>query len=106
MSEGPTISTHVLDTQLGRPAAGVEVVLLRVAGGGEEVVGGGTTDADGRIRRLLNGAPVPGHYRLEFRLNGPFFASFSTVFRVADADRSYHVPLLVSAYSMSTYLGS
>lgn len=106
MSEGPTISTHVLDTQRGRPAEGVEVVLLRVAEGGEEIVGGGTTDADGRIRRLLDGPPRAGDYRLEFRLGGPFFTSFSSVFRVTDPTRSYHVPLLLSPYSMATYLGS
>jgi 5-hydroxyisourate hydrolase len=106
MSEGPTISTHVLDTQLGRPAEGVEVVLVRLVEGGEEIVGGGTTDADGRIRRLLDGAPEIGDYRLDFRLGGQFFQSFSTVFRIADPSRSYHVPLLMSPYSMSTYLGS
>jgi 5-hydroxyisourate hydrolase len=107
MSEGPTISTHVLDTQRGRPAEGVEVILLRVADGGEAIaVGRGTTDVDGRIRRLLDAAIEAGQYRIEFRLNGPFFESFSTVFRVADPGRSYHVPLLLSPYSMSTYLGS
>jgi 5-hydroxyisourate hydrolase len=106
MTDGPTISTHVLDTQLGRPAEGVEVVLLRVVDGADTIVGRATTDADGRIRRLLDGAPEVGQYRIEFRLNGPFYESFSTVFRVADADRSYHVPLLLSPFSMSTYLGS
>lgn len=106
MSEGPTISTHVLDMQLGQPATGVEVVLLRVVDGAEETVGRGTTDADGRIRRLLDGGLEPGRYRIEFRLGGPFFDSFSARFTVVDAGRSYHVPLLLSPYSMSTYLGS
>ena len=106
MSDTPTISTHVLDTQHGRPAEGVAVQLLRVADGGEEIVGGGTTDADGRIRRLLDGPLAAGQYRIEFRLVGPFFGSFSASFRVVDLERSYHVPLLMSDYSMSTYLGS
>jgi 5-hydroxyisourate hydrolase len=106
MSERPTISTHVLDTQRGQPSEGVEVVLLRVAEGAEEIVGGGTTDADGRVRRLLDGVLEPGRYRIEFRLDGPFFDSFSVLFRVTDAGRGYHVPLLLSPYSLSSYLGS
>jgi len=106
MSERPTISTHVLDTQRGQPAEGVEVVLLRVAEGGQEIVGGGTTDADGRVRRLLDGVLEPGRYRIEFRLGGPFFDSLSVLFRVTDTGRGYHVPLLLSPYSLSSYLGS
>jgi 5-hydroxyisourate hydrolase len=106
MSDGPTISTHVLDTQRGRPAEGVEIVLLRVTDDGAEVVGGGTTDADGRIRRLLDGSLERGRYRIEFRLDGPFFEWAATQFLVIATDRSYHVPLLMSAYSLSTYLGS
>lgn len=102
----PTISTHVLDTERGRPAAGMEVALLRVEGSGEHLVGRGTTDEDGRIRQLLDGPLQAGYYRIEFRISGPFFISMATWFRVEDTSRSYHVPLLLSPYQLGTYLGS
>lgn len=107
MIEGkPTISTHVLDTQHGRPAEGLEVALLRVEGDGEHLVGRGTTDADGRIRQLLDRPLEAGYYRIEFRIGGPFFMSMAAWFRVEDTSRSYHVPLLLSPYQLGAYLGS
>lgn len=102
----PTISTHVLDTQRGRPAQGVEVALLRVEAGEERMVGGGVTDQDGRVRELLSGALSEGFYRIEFRIDGPFFMSMAVWFKVEDAGRSYHVPLLMAPYQLGTYLGS
>lgn len=102
----PTISTHVLDTERGRPATGVEVALLRVEGDGEHLVGRGTTDEDGRIRQLLDGDLQPGYYRIEFRIAGPFFMSMAVWFRVDDTSRSYHVPLVMAPYQLGTYLGS
>jgi 5-hydroxyisourate hydrolase len=105
MSEGPTISTHVLDVEHGRPAAGVSVHLYRVDGS-ERRVGGGTTDADGRISRLLDGGLDAGDYELRFDLGGQFFLGFACAFRVNDTERSYHVPLLLGAYSLTTYRGS
>jgi len=104
--ERPTISTQVLDTQLGRPAEGVEVALLRVEEGEERLIGGGTTDADGRIRRLLEEPLEAGFYRIEYRIAGPFFMSMAVWFRVDDPARSYHVPLLLAPYQLGTYLGS
>jgi 5-hydroxyisourate hydrolase len=107
MSEAqPTISTHVLDTQHGRPAQGVEVALLRVEDGEERIVGGGVTDQDGRVRQLLGGPLLEGFYRIEFRIDGSFFMSMAVWFRVQDATRSYHVPLLMAPYQLGTYLGS
>lgn len=102
----PTISTHVLDTERGRPATGVEVALLRVEDGAERLVGRGTTDDDGRIRQLLDGQLEAGSYRIEFRVDGPFFLSVAVWFRVEDTGRSYHVPLIMAPYQLGTYLGS
>ena len=58
------ITTHVLDTSRGRPAAGVPVVLERAVESGWAPLGRGTTDADGRVRDLLESAPADGRYRL------------------------------------------
>ena len=99
-----TISTHVLDTERGLPAAGVRVELLR----GDDVVGSGTTDADGRIADLSRGQSLgPGRYRLVFA-DPPsrFFRRVELEVELDDADRHYHVPLLVSPYSCASYRGS
>lgn len=109
-----TISTHVLDLATGEPASGVGVALFRMADDGSpEMVSDLQTDADGRIFDLLEGAPlVAGDYQLAFDvggyLDGPdaFFQSAALALRVIDADRSYHVPLLLSPFGMSTYRGS
>ena len=106
MGEAPTISTHILDTELGQPAPGINVALYRVEGDAEAVVGRGTTDDDGRIGNLLNGTLVSGTYRLAFELDGAFFRQASVTFVVDDSSRSYHVPLLLAPYSLSTYRGS
>lgn len=105
----PTISTHVLDTGTGVTAAGIPVRLLRWApDGSETVVGEAITDADGRVRDLLGGAPlVAGAYRLEFGLDdGGFFTGLSVDLRIEDPARSYHVPLLRAPFGLSTYRGS
>lgn len=77
----PTISTHVLDTGRGAPAAGVRVHLWRrPANGGptERLAGEATTDADGRVRDLLAGEPLEaGEYRLEFEFDAPSSAAGS-----------------------------
>src|SRR3954451_17368424 len=106
MDDQPTISTHVLDTQNGAPASGVEVVLFRSTTDGEREVGSGTTDSDGRIRRLLQTELEPGEYVIEFQLDGVFFGTVALSFRVDDASRSYHVPLLTAPYSIASYRGS
>ena len=106
----PTISTHVLDTATGAPAAGVPVRLVRVIADGAEVdAGSGVTDHDGRIRELLVGDLTPGDYRLFFDLTdvgGGFFTGLALDLTVADAGRSYQVPLLLAPFGMTTYRGS
>ena|SRR5215211_95939 len=105
MTDGPTISTHVLDVELGRPAAGINVYLYRVDGA-ERQVGAGTTDDDGRVRRLIDDDLEAGDYELRFDIGGAFFLGFACAFRVTDTSRSYHVPLLLGPYSLTTYRGS
>jgi hydroxyisourate hydrolase len=109
-SDSPTVSTHVLDTQAGFPRPGVKVRLVRLLDDGAEApVGNGITDADGRIRSLLRGELIPGDYRLYFDLRGhggEFFESVTLGIRIDDAARSYHVPLLLAPYAMTTYRGS
>lgn len=111
------ITTHVLDTAHGRPAAGVPVLLeAREEGGAWRALGRGETDADGRLRTLLpEGTPTPaGVYRLTFD-TGAYFAAqgaegfypeASVVFRAGRAGEHYHVPLLLSPFGYSTYRGS
>jgi 5-hydroxyisourate hydrolase len=106
LAEGPQISTHVLDTEKGSPAMGVVVELYRVDGDLETLVGGGTTDDDGRIRGLLFEALETATYRIAFQIDGTFFRQASVTFAVDDPSRSYHVPLLLAPYSLSTYRGS
>ena len=93
-----TISTHVLDTERGWPAAGVRVELYR----GEELVGSGETDEDGRISDLA--AADPGTYRLVFHPPSPFFRRVELEVELGEGH--YHVPLLVSSYACATYRGS
>ena len=93
------ISTHVLDTGRGVPAQGVRVELFR----GEELVGSGETDGDGRIRRLADAAP--GTYRLVFHPDSPFFSRIEVEVEI-EAGRDYHVPLLLSPYACAIYRGS
>lgn len=94
-----TISTHVLDTEHGRPAAGVRVELFRDDG---SLAGGGVTDSDGRIAELAEGGP--GTYRLVFHPPSPFFTRVELELQLEDGH--YHVPLLVSAYGCASYRGS
>lgn len=108
------ISTHVLDIAIGRPAAGIPVVLEQVSGGNTAVVGRGVTDADGRVV-TLNGEQVEsGRFRLTFDMAEYFETGHGTVFYPAitidvslDGARShYHLPVLAGTYSFSSYLGS
>ena len=99
----PTISTHVLDTEHGQPATGIRVTLYAPDG---QLAGEATTDADGRVRRLLEGDLAVGEYRIEFELDATFFRRAVLTFRVDDTGRSYHVPLLLAPYSIASYRGS
>jgi 5-hydroxyisourate hydrolase len=103
------VSTHVLDTVKGEPAAGI---VVRLEAGGREV-GRGVTDADGRIADfgIAAGAFAAGIYRLVFETEGylgegAFFPEVVVTFRADGRRARYHVPLLLSSYSYSTYRGS
>lgn len=108
----PTISTHVLDTQRGAPAPGVRVTLYRLGVGEAPIrMTQALTDDDGRVRDLVGRPLVEGDYRLEFDLrrdteDGGFFTRMTVDVSVTDAGRTYHVPLLLAPYSMTTYRGS
>lgn len=115
------LSTHVLDTANGTPAACVRLMLHRLLGDGkEELVAGRVTNRDGRTDApLLSGDAIQtGRYRLTFHA-GDYFRARGTAlpdppfvdivelhFGIADAHGDYHVPLLVSPWSYSTYRGS
>jgi 5-hydroxyisourate hydrolase len=98
-----SLSTHVLDTTTGRPAAGVRIALEL----GGKSIASGATDADGRIRELAQGLE-PGTYRLVFetRAYAPeaFFARIALDVDLADGHT--HVPLLLSRFGVTSYRGS
>jgi 5-hydroxyisourate hydrolase len=108
------VTTHVLDSALGRPAAGVVVRLLHVVGAADAVIAAGVTDDDGRIGSLGPDQVRPGTYRLVFNTAGYFartdqpcfFPEVSLAFVVADTEQHHHVPLLLSPFAYSTYRGS
>ena len=93
-----TLSTHVLDTERGRPAGGVLVELFR----GDELVGFAETDGDGRIGRLAD--TEPGTYRIVFHPPSPFFRRIELEVELGEGHN--HVPLLFSSYGCATYRGS
>ncbi|WP_342114391.1 hydroxyisourate hydrolase [Pseudoduganella sp. OTU4001] len=114
------LSTHVLDTAHGKPAAGVRVALYALAGSGRTLLKEDVTNADGRCSApLLAGETMrPGRYELVFGA-GDYFAALGVAlpeprfldqvtitFGIAHADQNYHVPLVVSPWSYSTYRGS
>ena len=96
-----TLSTHVLDTEIGEPVGGVKVSLAR----GKEMISVQETDEDGRIGDLFEGEFAPGEYRLVFHVEGGFFERVELTLALIE-DRHYHVPLLVSSYACATYRGS
>jgi 5-hydroxyisourate hydrolase len=106
-----TLSTHVLDTSLGKPAPGITVVLESVAG---EALGDGITDGDGRVGSIGPEQLEAGDYRLRFASGGyfaargveAFYPEVVVVFTIADADQHYHVPVLLNPFGYSTYRGS
>lgn len=112
MADGarPTISTHVLDTDRGLPAQGVRVTLSRLDVGDAPIrMTQALTDGDGRVRDLLERPLVAGDYRLEFDVaheDGSFFTKVAVDVRISDTNRSYHVPLLLAPFAMTTYRGS
>ncbi len=113
------LTTHVLDTAAGKPAAGLAVELYRIADAPERIAAT-ATNSDGRADRpLIEGAAMtPGIYELRFhagdylRRSGvlvpdpPFIDEVPIRFGIADANAHYHVPLLLSPYGYQTYRGS
>jgi 5-hydroxyisourate hydrolase len=109
-----TLSTHVLDTMHGQPAAGLAVVLS----GPDGEIARGVTNADGRCPGLAQTGLAPGRYMLRFAVaayfrgkgvalaDPPFLDEVRIDFGIAADGGHYHVPLLVSPYSYSTYRGS
>jgi len=107
------ITTHVLDTSVGKPAAGINVV-LELKRDQWETIGNGTTNNDGRIADLTGDRLSAGHYRISFALAEyfqaqkveAFYPAAHIEFIVKDPDQHYHVPLLLNPFGYSTYRGS
>ena len=109
------ITTHVLDTSRGRPAAGLKVELHKKSGEDWKSIGASVTDENGRCGSLLGEAPLAaGTYRLTFHADSyfkahhveTFYSEIPVIFEVRDAREHYHVPLLLSPFGYSTYRGS
>ena len=114
------LTTHVLDTARGKPAAGVRIMLYRVSGNSHQKIGEAVTNADGRtdVPMLAGAAFAVGVYELVFcagaylrgsgQVEGEvlFLDEIPIRFGVADAGAHYHVPLLISGHAYSTYRGS
>jgi 5-hydroxyisourate hydrolase len=106
------LSTHILDTAAGKPAAGARVRLFKA----DLQLSSTLTNADGRIPNLLpSGAALePGVYRLVFDVASyfaacstpSFYPEVSVCFEVSDASAQYHIPLLISPFGYTTYRGS
>ena len=113
---GSPITTHILDTAMGKPAQGVAISLARRGADDSFIeIANGHTDADGRIADLLApDALTEGVYRMHFD-TGAYFAATNTpnfypyvevVFSISAPNEHYHVPLLLNPYGYSTYRGS
>jgi len=116
-TDGPfMITTHVLDTSRGGPAAGVTVILELRQASEWTPIGRGTTDGNGRVASLTDDRElIPGTYRLTFDtgtyhreqgISVPFFPEAKITFNVRDVDEDYHVPLLLSPFGYTTYRGA
>lgn len=110
------ISTHILDTALGRPATGVPIALARMRSNEWSPINNATTDQDGRCKHLLPSTQTlqPGTYRIRFetavyykqhQLDG-LYPYIEIVFEVTDDEQHYHIPLLLAANGYTTYRGS
>ncbi|HEX3372278.1 MAG TPA: hydroxyisourate hydrolase [Candidatus Acidoferrales bacterium] len=109
------ITTHVLDTSIGRPGGGIRVQLHRKSGEDWKLIGESRTDANGRCANLMaHEKAETGTYRLLFfpanyfhdRNSETFYSEIPIIFEVGDSDQHYHVPLLISPFGYSTYRGS
>jgi 5-hydroxyisourate hydrolase len=118
--QGGGLTTHVLDTTQGKPGAGLKIELYRLDGESRRLLKSVRTNADGRCDApLLSAAEIAaGTYELLFHVgehfagagvalpDPPFLDQVPLRFGIADASRHYHVPLLISPWSYSTYRGS
>ena len=95
-----TVSTHVLDTERGRPAAGVRVELY----GPDGSLAGAGRDRRRRPHRASSPSRTPGTYRIVFHPPSPFFQRVELEIELGDGH--YHVPLLISSYGCASYRGS
>ncbi|ENW96099.1 MULTISPECIES: hydroxyisourate hydrolase [unclassified Acinetobacter] len=108
------ISTHILNASLGKPAVGVVVELLQETSLGYVLMDQQLTDADGRIKAFDIDSCTQGNYQLIFRIADyfqaleveSFYPRVCIDFKVTDIQQHYHVPLLISPFSYSTYRGS
>jgi 5-hydroxyisourate hydrolase len=109
------LSTHILDTALGRPAANVGLVLSQMQDGDWQEIGRGETDSDGRCKSLLGDAPLEAAtYKIRFATAEYYTAHQFTglypfveiVFEVKDPKQHFHIPLLLTANGYTTYRGS
>lgn len=113
------LSTHILDTALGKPAANVAITLYEfrddATGGAWHGVGSAQTDRDGRCKALLGDhVLVATNYKLHFNVGAyfydlkltPLYPYVEIVFHVADPQQHYHIPLLLTANGYTTYRGS
>ncbi|AVG75936.1 5-hydroxyisourate hydrolase [Pantoea sp. PA1] len=109
-----TISTHILDTALGKPAPGVAMLLEQHGAQGWVTCARGITDNDGRLKDLTPEPLAPGQYRLTaaigeyFRAGGQetLYVSAQIDFVLTESASHYHLPFLISPWSWSTYRGS
>jgi 5-hydroxyisourate hydrolase len=109
------LSTHILDTTLGKPAANVKLSLMELRDGVWTELAGGTTDSDGRCKTLLGNLPLEAStYEITF-MTAPYFAAqqvatlypyVKIVFTIIDPTQHYHIPLLLTANGYTTYRGS
>ncbi|MCF6361632.1 MAG: hydroxyisourate hydrolase [Cyclobacteriaceae bacterium] len=110
------ITTHVLDTALGKPAEGIKIILQRPKGDNEwEDIASGVTNSDGRIAQFMEKDQViaPGIYRMFFETKAyfkklgikGFYPEVPVIFEITDTEH-YHIPLLLSPFGYSTYRGS
>ncbi len=116
MSQTSQITTHVLDTAVGKPAQGIDLTLSHLIGDSWELLGGGTTNSDGRVADLLPDKVVleAGRYKVLFVTEAyfqnqqvkAFYPYAEIVFDIEGDGQHYHIPLLLSPFGYSTYRGS
>ncbi|WP_241603508.1 hydroxyisourate hydrolase [Rosenbergiella nectarea] len=109
-----TITTHILDTALGKPASSVAISLDQLTNEGWHQIAKGKTDSDGRLKTLTPEPIVPGHYRLTAEI-GDYFAQSNRPslyltaqidFVITQTGEHFHLPYLITPNSWSTYRGS